>query len=104
MATGNDVYVSNAGSASLTGFASGPSLTPLGNTATDAGTIDAPVNPNGPLPLRQDRGAGVVDEFHIGHHGPGVNSRSEIVVWSASAGRRPGVAALGSAPTAGEAL
>lgn len=40
--------MSNAGSAGVSGFASGTgALAPLGNTATDAGTVDAATSSDG---------------------------------------------------------
>jgi DNA-binding beta-propeller fold protein YncE len=70
VATGENLYASNAGSASLSGFASdSQSLTPLGNTATDAGTVDAATTPDGHYLYVQTGGAGIVDEFRIDNDG-----------------------------------
>ncbi len=65
---GDRFYVSNAGSASLSGFRSqvaGQLLTALGNTATDAGTVDAAVPPGGQFLYVQAGGPGAVDEYAI---------------------------------------
>ncbi len=68
---GRYFYASNAGSASLSSFQSsgGQLLTLLGNTETDAGTVDAAVSGNSRFLYVQAGGAGVVDEFAIGAHG-----------------------------------
>jgi 6-phosphogluconolactonase (cycloisomerase 2 family) len=59
---GGTFYVSNAASGSVSAFgASGSSLTPLGNTATSPGTVDAAVA--GKFLYVQTGGEGVVDEF-----------------------------------------
>jgi len=65
-------YASNAGSGSLSSFhssAAGQLLTLLGNTETDAGTVDAAVTGNGRFLYVQAGAAGAVDEFAIGAHG-----------------------------------
>lgn len=62
-------YTSNAGSASLSGFRSsvgGQLLAPLGNTETDAGTVDATVTGNGRYLYVQAGAAGIVDEYSVG--------------------------------------
>ena len=70
---GNDgkFYVSNAGSASVSRVQSGPggALTLLGNTTTNAGTVDAAVSANGRYLYVQTGAAGTVDAFRIGHDG-----------------------------------
>jgi 6-phosphogluconolactonase (cycloisomerase 2 family) len=61
-------YASNAGSASLSGFRSlkgGQLLAPLGNTTTDAGTVDAAAPDNGHFLYVQSGATGIVDEFAI---------------------------------------
>ena len=66
---GSHFYASNAGSASLSAFrssAGGQLLTPLGNTPTDAGTVDAAVTSSGHFLYVQTGAAGVVDEYAIG--------------------------------------
>ena len=68
---GSFLYASNAGSASLTGFSSSSSggLTSLGNTGTDAGTVDAAATGGGRFLYVQTGGAGIVDEFAAGLDG-----------------------------------
>jgi 6-phosphogluconolactonase (cycloisomerase 2 family) len=69
---GSRVYTSNAGSASLSGFRSsvaGQALEPLGNTATDAGTVDAAATGNDRFLYVQTGAAGILDEFAIGAQG-----------------------------------
>ena len=57
-------YASNAGSGSVSGFLDGPgSLTPLGNTATHGGTVDATAT--GRFLYVQTGAEGIVDEFQI---------------------------------------
>ena len=68
---GSHFYASNAGSASLSTFQSsvgGELLTPLGNTETDAGTVDATLS-GGRYLYVQTGAAGIVDEFEIGAQG-----------------------------------
>ncbi len=64
-------YASNAGSASVSGYqaGSGGQLTALGNTPTDAGTVDAASTPYGRFLYVQAGGPGAVDEFAVGHGG-----------------------------------
>jgi 6-phosphogluconolactonase (cycloisomerase 2 family) len=64
---GSFLYASNAGSASVSGFDS--ALHPLGNTATDAGTVDAAASPNGRFLYVQTGAAGIVDEFRVNRDG-----------------------------------
>ena len=69
---GSHFYTSNAGSASLSGFQSslgGQLLTLLGNTETDAGTVDASVTGDGRFLYVQAGAAGIVDEFAVGPQG-----------------------------------
>jgi len=68
---GSLFFASNAGSASLSGFQSriGGALTSLGNTETDAGTVDASVSGDGRFIYVQTGKAGIVDEFAIGAGG-----------------------------------
>ena len=60
-------YASNAGSASASGYREGPGgqLTLLGNTTTDAGTVDAAPSPGGQFLYVQTGGSGIVDEFAV---------------------------------------
>jgi Lactonase, 7-bladed beta-propeller len=69
--SGDVVYASNAGSATLTGLAVGQhgALTILGNTHTDGGTVDSAVTPDGHFLYVQGGAAGVVDAFRIGSGG-----------------------------------
>ncbi|MGX7681688.1 lactonase family protein [Jatrophihabitans sp. DSM 45814] len=68
--TGDRLYASNAGSASVSGYHNdNGTLTPLGNTSTDPGTVDAAASPNGRFLYVQTGGNGVVDEFKIGGNG-----------------------------------
>jgi 6-phosphogluconolactonase (cycloisomerase 2 family) len=68
--TGNRVYASNAGSASLSGYTiDNGTLTALGNTTTDAGTVDAAASSDGRFLYVQTGGNGIVDEFTIGRNG-----------------------------------
>ncbi len=63
---GNRFYVSNAGSGTLSGFRAegqGALLAPLGNTATDAGTVDAAVSSGERFLYVQAGGPGVLDEY-----------------------------------------
>lgn len=68
---GQYLYASNAGSASVTRFGStaGGQLTDLGNTATDAGTVDAASAAGGQFLYVRAGGTGIVDEFSIGAGG-----------------------------------
>jgi hypothetical protein len=70
-------YASNAGSGSLTTFQSshdGALLTPLTDTPTDGGTVDATATPGGRYIYIQTGLNGIVDEFAVGPKG----SLSEI--------------------------
>jgi 6-phosphogluconolactonase (cycloisomerase 2 family) len=60
-------YASNAGSASVTRVRSGGagSLTVLGNTGTDPGSVDAAISSHGRYLYVQTGGSGIVDEFRI---------------------------------------
>jgi hypothetical protein len=61
-------FTSNPGSASLSGFQSGAGgqlLTPLGNTETDGGTVDATITGAGRFLYVQTGAAGDVDEFSL---------------------------------------
>ncbi|MGH3471532.1 MAG: lactonase family protein, partial [Nocardioidaceae bacterium] len=71
VANRRNLYVSNAGSASLTQYRSGPrgSLTLVGDTTTDAGTVDATVSPDGHNLYVQAGANGLVDEYRIGWGG-----------------------------------
>jgi 6-phosphogluconolactonase (cycloisomerase 2 family) len=65
-------FTSNPGSASLSGFQSsrgGQLLTPLGNTETDPGTVDATITGAGRFLYVQAGGPGTVDGYSIGASG-----------------------------------
>jgi 6-phosphogluconolactonase (cycloisomerase 2 family) len=68
---GRYFYASNAGSGSVSGYSVGASggLTALGNTTTDAGTVDAAAAGNGRFLYVQTGKAGIVDEFAVGAGG-----------------------------------
>jgi 6-phosphogluconolactonase (cycloisomerase 2 family) len=69
--SGSNFYASNAGSGSLSGYHDGGSgtLTALGNTATDAGTVDAAVSSDNRFLYAQTGANGIVDAFRIGSNG-----------------------------------
>lgn len=67
---GDRFYASNAGSATVTGVAAHESaLALLGQTPTDAGTVDAAATPDGRHVYVQTGGAGILDEFAVGRDG-----------------------------------
>ena len=68
---GQFFYASNAGSGSVSGYTAGfgGQLTALGNTSTDAGTVDAASTPFGRFLYVQAGGPGAVDEFAVGQGG-----------------------------------
>ena len=68
---GNRFYASNAGSATLTGLQSDGSghLSLIGNTATDAGTVDAAATAHGEFIYVQAGLAGNVDGFRVNADG-----------------------------------
>jgi 6-phosphogluconolactonase (cycloisomerase 2 family) len=64
------LYASNAGSASLTGYRDEDgALTALGNTTTDAGTVDATTSSDGRYLYVQAGAAGIVDGFRVNADG-----------------------------------
>lgn len=64
------LYVSNAGSATETGITDDAGdLADLGNTPTDAGTIDATATPNGRFLYVETGANGIVDEYAISRTG-----------------------------------
>ena len=68
---GDKVYVSNAGSGSLSGYnidADG-TLTALGNFAAEPGTVDATASPDGKFLYVENGKGGVIDTFSIGDNG-----------------------------------
>ena len=70
-AAGSWFYASNAGIGSLSAFQSGfgGALTLLGDTTTNAGTVDATVSSDARFLYVQTGAAGIVDEFAIGSGG-----------------------------------
>ena len=68
---GGYFYVSNAGSASVSGYRVGylGRLSALGNTTTDAGTVDAAAAGYGRFLYVRAGAAGIVDEFAVGAGG-----------------------------------
>ena len=68
---GSFFYASNAGSGSESGFASGPggTLTLLGTTSTDAGTVDASATPDGAYLYVQTGAQGHVDGYRVNGDG-----------------------------------
>ncbi|MDT4945865.1 MAG: hypothetical protein QOH14_2598, partial [Pseudonocardiales bacterium] len=69
--SGANLYASNAGNASLSGFRDDGSgaLTALGNTTTGAGTVDAAASSDGENVYVQTGASGGVDEFHVNADG-----------------------------------
>ncbi len=65
--SGSTFYASNAGSGNLSGYHDGGNgtLTALGTTATDAGTVDAAVSFDGRFLYAQTGANGIVDAFRI---------------------------------------
>jgi hypothetical protein len=78
---GTTLYTSNAGSGTESGFADigNGALQPLGNTATDAGTVDATATPNGQYVYTQAGANGNVDEYRTGAGGTLTEIGSVIV-------------------------
>lgn len=64
-------FTSNAGSGSESGFTESPNgqLRLIGNTKTDAGTVDAAATPDGQWLYVQTGASGIVDEFHVNSDG-----------------------------------
>jgi DNA-binding beta-propeller fold protein YncE len=88
---GGYFYASNAGSGSVSGYTAGAAgqLTALGNTKTDAGTVDA--SAAGGFLYVQAGAAGIVDEFAVGAGGA-LTSLGSVTVAGAAGGE--GIAAL----------
>lgn len=65
--SGTNLYASNAGSGSVSGYVDDGAgiLSGLGNTATDAGTVDAAASSDGRNLYVQAGASGAVDEFRI---------------------------------------
>lgn len=65
---GRTAYLSNAGSADLSGYqlsSDATTVTPSGVTSTDAGTTDAAATPSGRYLYVETGAAGIVDEFAV---------------------------------------
>jgi 6-phosphogluconolactonase (cycloisomerase 2 family) len=90
---GSNFYVSNAGSGSVTQVNEGHhgSLTFVGNTATDAGTVDASATPTGDFLYVQAGKAGVVDGFRVNGDGS-LTAIGSVTVPNAAGGE--GIVAL----------
>ena len=88
---GRYFYTSNAGSGSVSGYTVGGAgqLAPLGNTKTDAGTVDA--SAAGGFLYVQAGAAGIVDEFAVGAGGA-LTSLGSVTVAGAAGGE--GIVAL----------
>lgn len=71
VAVRDQVYASNAGSGTLSGYEITPvgALQSLGTTSTDAGTVDAAASPDGRFIYAQTGGSGIVDAFRVGAGG-----------------------------------
>ena len=68
--TGNKLYASNAGSATVSGYTDhNGTLAALGNTATDPGTVNAAASSNGQFLYVQTGANGIVDKFGISNNG-----------------------------------
>jgi 6-phosphogluconolactonase (cycloisomerase 2 family) len=69
--SGSSFYASNTGSASLSGYHDDGTgtLSALGNTSTDPGTVDAAVSSDNRYLYAQTGAAGIVDAFRIGAGG-----------------------------------
>jgi 6-phosphogluconolactonase (cycloisomerase 2 family) len=69
--SGSSFFASNAGSASLSGYHDDGSgtLSALGNTSTDAGTVDAAVSSDNQFLYAQTGANGIVDAYRIGSDG-----------------------------------
>ena len=65
------LFASNAGSGDVSRYSAGASgnLTLLGETATDAGTVDASASLGGHFLYVQTGGSGIVDEYRVGPAG-----------------------------------
>jgi 6-phosphogluconolactonase (cycloisomerase 2 family) len=84
---GRYFYASNAGSASVSGYAIGHrgQLFALGNTTTNAGTVDSAATANGRFLYVQTGAAGIVDEFLVRGNGS-LAEISSVTVASAVGG------------------
>jgi DNA-binding beta-propeller fold protein YncE len=71
VADGSLLFAGNAGSATETSVLASPfgTLTLLGTTSTDGGTVDAATSPDGRFLYVQTGASGIVDEFSVGAGG-----------------------------------
>jgi 6-phosphogluconolactonase (cycloisomerase 2 family) len=85
VSAGGALYVSNAGSGTLSRYALNHRglLTALGTTATDAGTVDAAVSADGRFLYVQAGGPGTVDAYRIGPDGSLTAAGSVTVPYAA---------------------
>lgn len=83
--SGANFYASNAGSASLSGYRDDGSgtLSALGTTATDPGTVDAAISSDGRYLYAQTGANGIVDAYRIGSDGSLTNIGAVTVPGSA---------------------
>jgi DNA-binding beta-propeller fold protein YncE len=85
-AAGPYLFAGNAGSGTESGYATaGGELALIGNTATDAGTVDASATPGGQFLYVQTGAAGIVDEFSVGAGGA-LTPLGSVTVPSAAGG------------------
>jgi 6-phosphogluconolactonase (cycloisomerase 2 family) len=86
------LFASNAASANVSGYTSSASgqLTLLGQTSTDAGTVDSAATPGGRFLYVQAGANGIVDEFSVGSGGS-LTSVGSVTVANAAGGE--GIAA-----------
>jgi DNA-binding beta-propeller fold protein YncE len=85
--TNGRFYTSNAGSGSVSGYATSASgrVSALGDTATDAGTVDATASSDGRYLYVEAGRAGTVDSFRIGRNGALTKTGSVTVPGAAGA-------------------
>jgi hypothetical protein len=81
------LYASNTGSAMVSAFASSASgtLSLLGSTPTDPGTVDASATASGNYLYVQTGGNGIVDGFHVAVNG-GLTPEGSVTVPGAAGG------------------
>jgi 6-phosphogluconolactonase (cycloisomerase 2 family) len=86
-ATGQYLFASNAGSGTESGYSTANGqLTLIGNTGTDAGTVDAAATPDGQFLYVQAGAAGIVDEFSVGSGAGALTSLGSVTVPGAVGG------------------
>jgi 6-phosphogluconolactonase (cycloisomerase 2 family) len=84
---GQHFFASNAGSASISAYATSPGgeLSLIGATSTDPGTVDASASPHGRFLYVQTGGNGIVDEFAVSAGGT-LTSIGSVTVPAAAGG------------------